>query len=349
MKNIFFVGLLILIFSGLAFAGAGDYNNQSKQVTVYLSKGWNLVPMGIYDYGNSLSAIFSYSPLNKSYMGAILENGDATRISKYYPNEQAVNSYYNSEVNSLWSSSAWVYARNLYTAKKSYQFFSGKGDEFINNYQLKKGWNFLDMTPPMIGKTFKTLFQNCQLTGLNSWDAVTQSWANSSSSSAATTMLEVTTPLSNYSVGNTFVARVSSDCNLWSGNLTITPPALPQDTSNSYYANDTTAKASWKMGEPLGITDWALGNSGLTIVVINNFMSDIYLNQISIQDVSLQVGESIPASSTLTKTIPITTLCSNGNSIYSVPKSTIIFNYNSSGINNKLQMGIANLSGACPS
>jgi len=220
------IGLVALLLAGLVFAG--DYNPQSNEVTVNLYKGWNLVPHGVYGCNNSLGAVFYYSTLSKGYVGANVKNGAIGADSKYFPSKTAYDSFTQNEISSQLSGASWIYSTANCSAKKSYLLLSGKGDEFVNSYPIKSGWNFIDISPVMVGKTLPTLFSKCSVLASNSWVNSEQHWYYSSSSSEiARTFAEDTSILTNSAVGTTLIVKVASDCSLLAGEETVSPPSVP--------------------------------------------------------------------------------------------------------------------------
>jgi hypothetical protein len=110
---------------------------------------------------------------------------------------------------------------------------------------------------------------------------------------------------------------------------------------------ETQAKATWKSAEPLGIIDWGLSGTTLTLVLRNNSAETIEWNDLNVTS-TIQANEaSANIASGSTKTITATVTACTAGTKYSYPKEGISIGYNTANIDNKRQNAIADIVGTC--
>ncbi len=254
MKKII-LGLIILMMSSMVFAG--DYDPETGLVTVQLHKGWNLVPTGsTTELGNctdSLSYMYLYSNYQKSYVGAKLaanQPNPGLNAIEYYPNREAFDllqqdeyKYPNSTNNPYYGlmgfGGMWFYSNSSCSIKQGIgrlNDMSGITQDFLNERKLKQGWNFINVSPWMLEKTFKDVFKSCTVTSANMWDSSGQKWIFPSSSEFANNLMNATpnatfreSSMQQNSIvlGSILIIKVTSDCTLNKGSEVTGPPTLP--------------------------------------------------------------------------------------------------------------------------
>jgi len=107
----------------------------------------------------------------------------------------------------------WVYS-NKEAIKEEYWVMNPAP---IDSTQLIKGWNFIGITPEMMGKTLDDFKGTCNIQKAYFWSAPANRWFEFSLSEIIVEDYE----------GTGLVIKVSSDCNL--GSSTTSPPGLPGD------------------------------------------------------------------------------------------------------------------------
>ncbi len=201
----------------IAFAA---YNQSSKQLTINLAKGWNLIPIGFEspdNISNDALAVYVWiSPLAK-YVGGILKNGSVAGAPDYSQTLNTMKDYA--------PPAMWVYMKKEVTvtsyATTNNQLFTGEGA----GKKLARGWNFVAIWPYMVGIDIKDLFSSCTITKANIWQSETQSWQQSSSIQAAQNLSGA---IKESDVGSSIIVYAASNCELsLVGAEAMTPPALP--------------------------------------------------------------------------------------------------------------------------
>ncbi|MDD3159765.1 MAG: hypothetical protein PHQ98_02245 [Candidatus ainarchaeum sp.] len=238
--------LIILMISSMVFAG--DYSSTTQEITIPIVKGWNLVPM-INSYGDQsgcydlIQSMFYYSTINKQYVGKYGLSSSNSNLGTFFPNESIFTKIINEEFN--WGNkdnpyygvielgAMWIYSTGNCQSKAKYGSnwidSSMNIQEILDKKQLKAGWNFIQLSPWMIGKELKDILKNCSVLNANVWDSQKQNWSFTNSTQG----ISFATQSWGYSIneagiGTPIVVKVSNDCILNSDNATVTaPPALP--------------------------------------------------------------------------------------------------------------------------
>jgi len=238
MKKIILIGMILVLMS--VFALAGNYNPETYEYTWELKEGWNLVPMintfPPAGYSNTadffsqcdLGYFFMWNPIQKEYFGWNTSTSDTIGTPVSQTDILSTNYIIGSH---------WVYSNTNCSLSNTYGTYPMSWDEstkdqVASSLKLVEGWNFVAINPFMIGMNTKDIFNNCDLSGMNYWQSVSQTWSSSSSTAFAQSVVsgafdEMEGPIVNAMVGQTWVVKVSSDCYLnYSSNVTG-PPALP--------------------------------------------------------------------------------------------------------------------------
>ena len=214
------VGLVVLVSFGFVF---GSYDKQNNRMVIEISKGWNIVPSGLGEIEDSSSPIkfkdFKYGyvyDIDKNDYVFVLKDGDWTQRDFGFGEW-------------VMRSSMWVYSE-----KEGNYILEWEGSGFNNQlfelskYQLKKGWNFIFITPSMVSSIFENKISgNCDIQGSYFFNPDTQEWVSYSVSSL---VQEIDGPDDGDFTGLGWVIKVSSDCQLGSSvSSSDGPPGLPEE------------------------------------------------------------------------------------------------------------------------
>ncbi len=243
MKKIILpICLVVLVAVGifvLAETSEGEYNPAGIDGSVTLEKGWNLVTIyGInreifYDIGSEadeksvndfgIKAIYFYDRDNKEYV-RLHPNQESNKVNNL---QSRLNWQGNTEKRKEYAfftnSAVWIYSEK----KQTFNFQTLDGPFFINYFNLKQGWNFLYVTPEMIGKNLNDIKGNCNIQKSHAWWAERQEWDLIDLNDA---------PFPEDSVGYGIILKVSNDCKLGTSSGSSTnPPGLPGDVTNANF------------------------------------------------------------------------------------------------------------------
>ncbi len=109
------------------------------------------------------------------------------------------------------SQSAWVYSTKKGTIVYEYTVLK------LENIELNAGWNFMTMTPEMIGKNFMDLKGTCNIEKAYGWEPVRKEWNN---------LLDEQLPED--ATGAGFIVKVTNSCKLENTGSSSDVPQLPQ-------------------------------------------------------------------------------------------------------------------------
>jgi len=213
-KLFLIVSLFVIGFVGIVFAAeqmskdiAGYGTIQADYVEagyVNFEKGWNLVhglpspdwlSGGDLDSSN-IKAIYGFNPVTQKYI-------------RFYPNPNRDElSSSDLRIDTLISTSAfWVYSDK----KGSTEYWTLQPTP-INEKRLIRGWNFMGITPDMIGKSLNDIKGDCNIEKMYGWD---------NEGDGRWDIITLDRELTDFVLSFGLVIRVSSDCQFGS------PPSLP--------------------------------------------------------------------------------------------------------------------------
>ncbi len=213
--------IILIVFTSLVSATMNileEYTTGNKyEVEVNIHTGWNIIT-GFYDVreikGDSeikrddIKVIWYYSPVQKKYlqMHPNMNDGEFERDFSYYGDD------------SIMTSAKWVYSEKSGLLK-----YSTIRYDKLDKRKLAQGWNFVSITPEMIGKDIDEIKGDCDVINLYHWSPRVQSFIN-----ALENFDEMTR--NNENAGYGFIMKVSNDCTLGEVSSSITPPpTLPED------------------------------------------------------------------------------------------------------------------------
>lgn len=222
------------MISSIVFAV--DYDSETGKITITTEKGWNIVPIAAVksDYStnqncfsdNLMKISYYYSPYLKKYVGPGLSMTDTPENYNIFIQDME-RKYYTAN---YYLGAIWVYADKPCTYIGELGTPTMFNQNSINQLKIVQGWNFINISPWMIGKTLPSIFKNCTITGRNMWinSGTSAYWYYPSSSRTdATTFSDDTSIIPKEAVGTTFIIKVASDCTLNYGSETTIPPSLP--------------------------------------------------------------------------------------------------------------------------
>jgi hypothetical protein len=254
------ISLITLVSATTILTKLGD-NFNGYESEVYLSKGWNLVPVGnnlggSIDMERDIRAIFYFNYIDQEYFGGESyskpANNEYANIVKKYGEQRAQEMGYRQP--------AWIYSEKEGTYKVEYGVWK------LNSHELVAGWNFATITPEYIDKSFNDLKGNCDFEKAYVWNQQQQEWGE---------QIDFNENIDNDLLLNGMIIKVSSDCNLGSsGGSTTSPPGLPIDCQEDDGGKNINVK-----GTTAGMSSWGVGDeSSVQVSVTDVCEEDLYDN-----------------------------------------------------------------------
>jgi len=142
-------------------------------IKVKLNKGWNLVNVGGDLLENSeiqeqdILAIYNYNPFTKKYVR--LHPDEETLVYPCDP-DCSIEEKLKFNIN-VGAQPSW-----LYSNKEGFFEAEEIPAKKLDNRDLSMGWNFVTITPEMVGKTIADIKGNCNIEKAYAWDIATQDW-----------------------------------------------------------------------------------------------------------------------------------------------------------------------------
>ena len=207
------LSLAVFVSATTILTKLGD-NFNGYESEIYLSKGWNLVPVGnnlggSIDMERDIKAVFYFNYLDQEYFGGAPDDESSkdayVNIVSKYGEQKAQEMGYRQP--------AWLYSEKEGTYKVEYGVWK------LDFHELVKGWNFATITPEYIGKSFNDLKGNCDIEKAYVWNQQQQEWGE---------QIDLNENIDNdLLIGMGYVIRVSSDCKLRTSGSSVTPPTIP--------------------------------------------------------------------------------------------------------------------------
>jgi len=211
----------------------GSYNSENNEITLTLSKGWNIIPFtrgGSSESDCDISAMYYWSPTDKIYVV-----GDPKKDLQEQP--ESFKSQLGRDEGLYCSTpnlgAYWVYSKNsceIHTYLGYYNSWQEDDAWGVKDKILKGGWNFVTINPYMVGFTFGEILNDCQVEGINTWSHYSQSWGGisaSSSSEMAQFLLNDQYNIAYTDVGEVFLIKVADACLFSTESSSSGPPLLP--------------------------------------------------------------------------------------------------------------------------
>ena len=213
------------------------------QVTIPVQKGWNLIPPPNFYIDEPILPDSEVKKEDISYIWYY-----STNMNKYYQvypkldiseaeqnDEQLVQTDY---INYVMTSGTWVYSKKSGILK--YNLYVSTYD-YMNKRKIFSGWNFVVLTPEMIGKSLWEVRGSCTIEKVYAWGMERQNWDK---------VNEYSRINSEEAAGMSLLIKVSDNCvfGLYdsSDGGTTSPPGLPFDS------NITLSDTSYKCTETDG-------------------------------------------------------------------------------------------------
>lgn len=212
------VGVLVLIC--LVFVGGVvNADNFNVHYSVQVSEGWNL-----------LQGFGAFGLVSNFITGGDISSQDISAIFAYLPEQKKyVRIYPDAEVKvdnqDILNSAYWVYSKRSGTIEYSVE----EEWAYSNNRKMTAGWNFIGITPDMVGKTMN------QIKGTCNYDSIY--WYGTEGGKTGWGDL-LNNPnfvdkeaWESVNTGMGILIKVSSDCALGFSSSNVNPPSLPTDGS----------------------------------------------------------------------------------------------------------------------
>jgi hypothetical protein len=226
-KYILPIALLTLISLAVFVSATLFREEDNLDGSVSLNKGWNLVTIYATKLDNDNSNFEG-----KDIRAAFFYDKYYNRYVQIYPNreEQKLNEFVLmmgdpeeggniKEYGAFTNSAMWIYSDKAQTLN----FRTLDGPLSMKNVQLSSGWNFLTITPEMIGQTLKEMKGDCDWEKIYAWEkeAGESQWLDLLNNPNFVDREEFT----NNMLWKNLVIKVSNDCTM--GGSSVTPPTIP--------------------------------------------------------------------------------------------------------------------------
>lgn len=225
-KIIGVIGLILVLgLAGLVFAKMTPYSQDgyNHNVEVYVFKGWNLVLNFDFDDTTKNSEITKENIKASYYFDT-----DRKEYLQIYPEDSKYSDYISNVPIDMQSylriSPIWIYSN-----KEGYLRYPRIDVPKYYEVALEDGWNFITVTPEMVGKSFNEInAENCEIIKIaaweeQEWDVLTNEQMDKNHFFEVGSFLEP---------GRGFAIKVLDDCGLGYsvGGDGTNPPGLPGDS-----------------------------------------------------------------------------------------------------------------------
>lgn len=213
MSLLFLVGLAVFVSAirtEKSYPGT-TVTAEFVEQNYHFFRGWNLVqgilnPEWVQSNSENIKAIYAFNPITKEYV-------------RFYPNPE------NNKIggtNYRWESFASIGALWVYSDKDFTSNYWKFADFPLISTPLYAGWNFLGITPDMIGKSLNEIKGNCNIEKVYLWDNQNNQYGT------ILNLLDDQDILNNEAgVNHGFIMKVSSDCKLGTSVDIPSVPNLP--------------------------------------------------------------------------------------------------------------------------
>ena len=217
-----FVSAIMNPSSDSALSNKIDY-----AVEVPISIGWNIVvgiPVPASISSNSeiksenIKAMFYYFRQENKYIPVLGEVEFSNELESYLRNAQEKPE----EIIYFAQSPVWLYSNKAGKLRYSREDFP-KFSDSSNTLSLTKGWNFVTITPEMMGKSLSQIKGDCNMQKVFFWSAPANKWF-------AFSLSEI---IDSEYIGLGLIIKVSSNCQFSSSEGVIAPPILPGIDTNT--------------------------------------------------------------------------------------------------------------------
>ncbi|MBT3303878.1 hypothetical protein HN592_00660 [Candidatus Woesearchaeota archaeon] len=190
--------LIVLLFC-FSLVSAFTFENGQTSVPVQLQNGWNLL-YGVLDVETQLASdianvrvVYAFIPETQEY-------------ARVYPNPE-VNTLTLIDDDKLANMAVWVYLENY---DQSYSNLIIPENSYIewNARELSPGWNFVGISPEILGKETNEITGNCDLLKIARWDTNDQQWRVATYAEVSNTNIINTQA----GLGTGILFKVSSEC-----------------------------------------------------------------------------------------------------------------------------------------
>jgi len=207
MKKVVLFVILLTCFSIISSAYTA-----TELGPVQIREGWNLLSgfhspdqleSQVLD-SDQIKAIYAFQPLEKKYY-------------RMYPNQEELTWSKSEDI--LLNTGYWVYSES-----DAYTEYLFNEDDIISyeDRDIYQGWNFLGITPDMLGKSMNDILGSCDFEKVYHFESLIQEWSNNLVNDP---FMDET--LTNSARGLALAVKVSDDCQLGLTETTLAPPSIP--------------------------------------------------------------------------------------------------------------------------
>ncbi len=241
------VGLVGFVSAKFSNTSSDGYNHD---VELYLNPGWNLVLW--FDASTQISEDSEIQL--KDIKAQWLFVPEKNKYFQSYPDKTDLNAYIlgasEKSRQSLMFSSAWIYVEKQGKLK-----FSRSDVPKYNHISLIQGWNFLILTPDMLGKSLNQVGGNCRIEKAYSWNNYKLNENGFWEALDLDNKLEMKlAPVEDAGLG--LIVKITEDCSL--GVSSVTPPSIPPEGQNNQVILGR--KCTTNSDCPTQYTDWSCTN-----------------------------------------------------------------------------------------
>ncbi len=213
--------------------------SDSQYLDVFIKKGWNLLNMQRLDFSQPNTCttnILGMALYTKTLPGYVIINTprgvgyNSGTDYRYTPANGAeiIGKEFALELYSAKSPAVWIYSNSDCTVKAKKMKPQEPSVSDLAKYKLDKGWNLIGVDRWMIGKTWATILNGCELQNVNAWMRQEQKWGYSSSTDALNYIKTSQNQIKEIELQEGIAIKVANDCYLSDVIVnTINPPQLP--------------------------------------------------------------------------------------------------------------------------
>ena len=227
------IGLVVFVSASMTLKSNGTYDVETS-----ISKGWNLIAATIPEQGILEDSEIQLEDIKAAWFyttkfGELSPTGEYVRA---YPNfdEKRFNQADDTE---MIRNAMWVYSDKSGILK----YNTLENYKELDSRNLWRGWNFVTITPDMVGKSLNEIKGSCNVEKVYGWNNQEISGGGNWDS------ISLTYKFGENVVSKGILIKVSSNCNLGTSTDGTNPPGLPSgdecidsDNGKNYYIKGTT-------------------------------------------------------------------------------------------------------------
>jgi hypothetical protein len=201
-------------------------------VRVNVEKGWNTIPLGFEPGEETHNSEIKKEDIVASYWYI----NEFNEYVELYPNNRFSEELEKRGFYSYWDDNNAAYIMNsavwVYSNKAGLLEFNSFDSMFpleSGNVKLRSGWNFVAITPDMVGKKIEEFKGTCEVQKVYAFEPTRQTWINL-----------INEEMQQEAIGLGIVIKVPSDCTLREARATLPSiPDLPSESSPEISCTDS--------------------------------------------------------------------------------------------------------------